>query len=289
MNSNEWPLVFFTVISQMTAGIMFISLLLPLVVRNSEMLSGNDFRKGCFFVSLVFMIIALAVSFLHLASPLKSVYALGNLGTSWLSREILVMSLFAFLTAVCFFSARFGIPGVAGLHFWHSAAAISGIILVWVMGRLYMIPLTPVWDNPSTMVAFFTSTFLLGGTALVAIALFTGSKSFPVEVIKPVLWPLIAVTFIAVMVKLLNMFLLVPEISVAGAGLPPPEIPFSWQVFHILFLVLGFFMLIFWANFQMQHPVVYRPQLAYFSFILFFVSEIFGRAVFYASYYRVGV
>lgn len=289
MNSNEWPLVFFTLLSQMTAGIVFISLLLPLFVKSSEMLSGNDFRKGYFLVSLILMVTAMAISFLHLASPLQSVYALANLRTSWLSREIFLMSLFVFLLLVCCASAWFGIPGRSGLRLWHAAAALAGIILVWIMARIYMVPLSPVWDTPSTMTAFFISTFLLGAMALVVMTMVTGGKSFPVSEIKPLLWPLIAIVFLAVMVKLLNMFLFEPEIAVTGAALPPPVSPFLWQVLHILSLVMGFFLLIFWANFQMQHTAIYRPQLVYISFIFFFISEIFGRAIFYASYYRVGV
>ncbi len=289
MNSNEWPLVFFTLLSQMTTGIIFISLLLTLFVKNSEMLSGNDFRKGYFLVSLVLIVVAMGISFFHLASPLQSVYALGNLGSSWLSREIFVMSLFTFLIAVCCSSAWLGIPGLSGLRLWHAAAALAGLILVWIMARIYMLPLSPVWDSPSTITAFYISTFLLGAMALVVLTMFAGGKNFPVSEIKPLLWPLIAIVFLAVMVKLLNMFLFEPEIAVTGAGLPPPVPAFSWQVLHILSLVMGFFVLIFWANFQMQHTAIYRPQLVYISFIFFFISEIFGRAIFYASYYRVGV
>ncbi len=289
MNSNEWPLVFFTLLSQMTAGIIIISFIVGLFVRNSELLSDFELKRNYFFVSLVLMVIALAISFFHLSAPLQSVFALANLQTSWLSREIFCMSMFTFLIAVCCAAVKFGIPGISGLPYWHIAAAFTGLLLVWIMARLYMIPIVPAWNNYATMIGFFTSIFLLGGVALLVILVVTGGKSFPFDQLKPVMWALIVVVSLAVVAKLLNVFLFQSGISFTGGSLPPPEAPFSWHVIHVIFFVAGFFLLAYWAYSQMQHTELYRPQMVYLSFALLFVSEIFGRAIFYALYYRLGM
>jgi hypothetical protein len=160
MNSNEWPLVFFTLFSQASAGIMLTATLLLFLLKEDGTLAGSEFRRVAALIALGLMGLALMISFLHLSRPHASVFAISNLGDSWLSREIVLAGIFFLFTGLVYL-----VPGPAGNN-WAGALMIAsgfvGLVLVFSMVRLYMIPTVPVWNNPSTPLAFFSSTVLLG-------------------------------------------------------------------------------------------------------------------------------
>ena len=91
-----------------------------------------------------------------------------NVGSSWLSREILsgvsfavVGFAFALMQWRKMFS--FGVRTVVAL-----VAAAIGLVLVLSMSMVYMIPTRPSWDLITTPLSFFVTTFLLGVLAMSA-------------------------------------------------------------------------------------------------------------------------
>jgi anaerobic dimethyl sulfoxide reductase subunit C (anchor subunit) len=114
------------------------------------------------------MALALAVSLLHLGRPFRAWRALSNLRSSWLSREVLLASLFL-VTAGITAPLRFAPPGSS---FWmgvaDGVAALLGFALLWCMVGAYRLRTVPAWDTWITAAAFFNSAPLLGtlGTAL---------------------------------------------------------------------------------------------------------------------------
>jgi anaerobic dimethyl sulfoxide reductase subunit C (anchor subunit) len=111
------------------------------------------------------MAAALAVSLLHLGAPLSAVHALSNLGESWLSREVLVVLAFLGLWGFGYWLGRR--PGRAPWTAWTLAwaTALAGIVLIWVMARIYMVPARPLWDHWLTAASFLLTTLLLGTAA----------------------------------------------------------------------------------------------------------------------------
>jgi anaerobic dimethyl sulfoxide reductase subunit C (anchor subunit) len=96
--------------------------------------------------------LAMLASLLHLGSPLNAPRAAANLSTSWLSREILSVVIFAFLAAVFVliqwrkigpFALRNGIAWIA---------TTSGVVLVYSMSRVYMLSAQPAWNTHATPV-----------------------------------------------------------------------------------------------------------------------------------------
>jgi anaerobic dimethyl sulfoxide reductase subunit B (iron-sulfur subunit) len=136
---------------------------------------------------------AMAVSFLHLGRPQNARRALSNLRSSWLSREVLFMSLFAggcvALSGLELFGVGIGGP-LAGIEARSDAVSVAdgvalatvaaGLALVYAMARVYRLRTVPAWDSGLTTVGFFATTAVLGalGTAwLLALATLLGGGS----------------------------------------------------------------------------------------------------------------
>src|SRR5512137_2253981 len=113
---KEWPLVAFTILGQTAVGV-FVIFHLPFLVRGR--LPGSGWRLTWIVtLGIVALITAAAafVSFFHLRHPLRARYALSNVRTSWLSREIL-------------FELRFG--GLVGLEAWLAYVSPASRASLW--------------------------------------------------------------------------------------------------------------------------------------------------------------
>lgn len=193
---REWPLVIFTLTVQLAVG-LHIALLAARgllragepVVQGSEAPDPDDGsspplkdtrpsasqagaadpwgRRPSLLVGML-MAVALAVSLLHLGTPLNAVHTLANLDHSWLSREIMLALLFLGLWGLGFWVGKR--PGVASwkLRALAWATALVGITLIWVMARIYMVPARPLWDHWLTAASFALTALLLGAAALAA-------------------------------------------------------------------------------------------------------------------------
>jgi anaerobic dimethyl sulfoxide reductase subunit C (anchor subunit) len=127
--------------------------------------AGTPVGEGPYLLVGVLMAAALTVSLLHLGAPLSAFYALSNLEESWLSREILVVLAFLGLWGLGYWLGRHPrtAPWTARALAW--ATALTGIALIWVMARIYMVPARPLWDHWLTAASFLLTTLLLGTTA----------------------------------------------------------------------------------------------------------------------------
>ena len=161
---HEWPLVLFTLSVQLAVG-LHLALLATKSLNRAEHPAGSPVAGGPFLLVGVLMVAALAVSLLHLGAPMSAVHALSNLEDSWLSREILAVLVFLGLWGLSYWLRRR--PGTppwfADALAW--ATALTGIVLIWVMARIYMIPARPHWDHWLTAAGFFLTTLLLGAVA----------------------------------------------------------------------------------------------------------------------------
>jgi anaerobic dimethyl sulfoxide reductase subunit C len=285
MNSNEWPLVFFTLFSQASAGIMLTATLLLFLLKEDGTLAGSEFRRVAALIALGLMGLALMISFLHLSRPHASVFAISNLGDSWLSREIVLAGIFFLFTGLVYL-----VPGPAGNN-WAGALMIAsgfvGLVLVFSMVRLYMIPTVPVWNNPSTPLAFFSSTVLLGTMfSLVVIGWLAnraGHIGFPQGMVR-----IMAILLLAgALLQLGNTLFVWFGQNLAEGSFPPPELPVIIRVAQVALLVVALGVIATWYSRGL--PL----QGHFFWFIIagagFFTAELIGRFLFYASYYRLGI
>lgn len=147
MRPNEhkpaWSLVIFTVLAQAAAGVAAVTAFVPS-------------RRQALSALLLFAIGGTAAAF-HLGRIPRGRFALSNLGSSWLSREILAAGIFG-ATLV----AAVALPGVGALR-W--IAALAGLALVAAISQVYRIRTVPTWDTWRTPASFFLTAIVLG-TAL---------------------------------------------------------------------------------------------------------------------------
>lgn len=288
MNNNEWPLVFFTILSQLSLGIILSGLVLWFSVKESHPPAVAELRRLIITIAMGSMGIALILSFLHLASPLHSVYALSNTGTSWLSREIILASMFFVSLFLCFTSMRYNVPHRDMISYLYLASLIVGVFYVWSMSKLYMIPTVPAWNTPATAVTFFNTALLLGAGVvmiIVAISARTGTAEMNRQ-LHTVLFMLIAAS---VFIHLANVLWLKPDLLTTAGSFPPPELPAWIKAGQAIFLMIGFSILTYWFAFLLPKTGGDVSVLVYVAFGCLLLASIAERYLFYASYYRIGI
>ena len=157
---REGSLVAFTLLTQAAIGTCWASLAVRPGARAADLL---------LVVALLGALAGLGASFLHLGRPSNAWRALGNLRTSWLSREIFFAAAFTAALAASVVLPR--LPGAStsrtSLSEW--SAAVLGFALVWSMAMAYRLRTVPAWNGWTTNAAFFASALGLGGFAAAAV------------------------------------------------------------------------------------------------------------------------
>ncbi len=147
----HWPLVVMTVLTQLSVGAFTSIWLLELF--------GAHAHRGAALIALLTAMVALCASTLHLGRPIHALRALKMWRRSWLSREVLLFTLFA--NAAAAYSAA------QWMH-WPASRLLGGLTVafgicgVGASARLYLVPGRPAWNSPFTILEFFLTAVLLG-------------------------------------------------------------------------------------------------------------------------------
>jgi DMSO reductase anchor subunit len=163
---KEWPLVAFTILGQLAVG-------LYLLAGGALFLTGRAYggpvAPGTLLAVLLavlgFMAAAAAVSLFHLRRPARAYNVLSNIGTSWLSREILAELIFMALVGLLAYCEWSGTrsPGlIKGLFVF---GFLAGLLFILTMSKLYMLPAVPAWNRPFTPLSFILTSAALGAAA----------------------------------------------------------------------------------------------------------------------------
>ncbi len=181
----HWPLIVMTVLTQLSAG-AFTSIWLL------EILSARIHRSASL-VALFVAVLALCASTLHLGRPVHAMRALKMWRRSWLSREVLMFTLFAGAATAYSLTLWLGLSESVLLG---GVTSLFGLAGVYASARLYLVPGRPAWNSPFTVAEFLLTATLLGSagatilsdassfarlaTAVAGVAtlLVTGSKMF---------------------------------------------------------------------------------------------------------------
>lgn len=147
----HWPLIFMTVLPQLSVG-AFTSLAI------SEWLGLARHRYAAL-VALTVAFSALASSTLHLGRPIHAIRALKMWRRSWLSREVLLFTLFAGSATAYSAALWFGMSASQWLG---ALTVLLGIGGVCASARLYLAPGRPAWNSPFTIAEFLVTTAVLG-------------------------------------------------------------------------------------------------------------------------------
>lgn len=304
MNVREWALIAFTILAQMSVG----SFLVLLVVRYFALgkageKQADELADRALYAIGPVLALGLAASLLHLGNPLNAYKAVTNFSTSWLSREI-------------FFGVMFTVAGGAyALMQWRKISTIRergilagitgvlGIMLVYSMSNVYMLPTRPSWDSVTTPISFFTTTLLLGGLAMgsafVANYWYAQRKNpgcasdLCILLRDSLRW--IAISSIILLgiefvVLPLTLAYLANAGAAASASLTVGEfgVVFGLRL-ALVFLGAGIFGLFLYRASLAPGQEQMLGQLAYLAFALVFVGEVLGRFLFYATALKIGL
>lgn len=153
------PLVVMLVLTQLSVGAFAVELLIRTV-------AGSAATHGVqAFGALLFGLLALGASTLHLGRPLFAFRAVIGLATSWLSREILAFGVFAALataySAVVWFDEA--VPFGAALQSWLAGAVVvSGLCGVFCSVMIYQCTRRSFWNGTATTFKFVATMVVLG-------------------------------------------------------------------------------------------------------------------------------
>ena len=148
----HWPLVFMLVVTQLCVG-AFVALWLLGFNK-----AGNELKIAAL-ASLVLAGISLGASTLHLGRPIHAWKALRGLRRSWLSREVLTLSLFAGAAGAFAGMLFFRLQGRDAAGF---ATALAGLAGITCSARIYIVRARPAWFSGYTAAEFFSTALLLG-------------------------------------------------------------------------------------------------------------------------------
>ncbi|TMN23184.1 dimethyl sulfoxide reductase anchor subunit family protein [Lentibacillus cibarius] len=163
---NEWPLLIFTIAMQAAIGGIFMLWVYQLRCKDKENLDMFNLFKIPLVIIAGFSLVGLGASFAHLGAPTNAFNTLRHVGSSWMSREILVTGMFiglTFITAAWAFYRKKVSPWLL------LVTALVGFIDVYCMAAIYSNSLISPWNSIHTFMSFYGTTFILGSVLAVAL------------------------------------------------------------------------------------------------------------------------
>jgi anaerobic dimethyl sulfoxide reductase subunit C (anchor subunit) len=306
MNTGEWALVAFTICAQMSVGAFVVLGVVHWFAAGRAGLAEADRLADRALLAIApTLMLGMAASLLHLGDPFNGYRAVANLGSSWLSREIVSGTLFA-AAAVGFTFVQWRKLGTARIRMLLGVtAAAVGLALVYSMGRVYLLRTVPVWNTVATPVMFFVTTFLLGSLALAAAYVASyrhlqrqdpGSQAVQSALLRGALrWiAIVAILLLGIEFVVLPMRVAYLAAGATAASQSAALFVGQYQVLVVLRLALVFagaaiLGLFVYQNASSPGRERVTGNLTYTAFALVLAGELVGRFLFYATYARVGV
>lgn len=280
MFAEEWPLLTFTLLTQLAVGayIFFV------VIRAFNKKLGNDMaikvtKRGIFLVGPV-TALALVFSMFHLGDPFGAYRSLLNVGSSWLSREIVFTGLFFALWFVSFYLDRKGK--------WNQVigwiTSVVGVGAIFCMASIYTSSIMPAWTDINTYFAFYGTTILFG--AVVSMIFLLLSEASKTEGIIRIMKGIGMVGLGVIILQLIYLPVYVSGLTMSGqAGLESVSlITGTYALSSIIRWVLSILGLaligyVFYQNNQVKSRYTFYVT----SLTLIIAGEFLGRYIFYAT------
>lgn len=156
--SAEIPLIAFTLFAQLAIGIMGVS---PLILRGCADTDIGVKIHGQRKMALLFLALAALLSLIHLGTPMHSLFTIFNTGSSWLSKENLLVALTCLTLAGSLWLTWKKMDWRLADCLYYISAGL-GIILLYAMSKIYHSPFTPAWAGGQTFFLFLATALLLG-------------------------------------------------------------------------------------------------------------------------------
>ena len=242
----HWPLVFMLTLTQLSVGAF--SGLVALDARDASAAVA----------ALIAAALALGASTLHLGRPIHAYRALRMWRRSWLSREVLLFSLFAATASVFAGAALLGAVDTAR---WTAIPTVAlGLAGVTASAFIYLVPARPAWNNWHTLAEFHLTGLVLGPTFLMALGVPVPTAAVAIAAVFALLNQLL---------KLLRLIRSDEFEMRASARLLSQQLE-KLFIARLALLIVGGIVL----------PLAGHPLLA---FLTAFSSEMIGRYLFFVS------
>ena len=301
MDTREWALLIFTILGQTAAGAFIVLMIVHSYIKARAGLEQADrFTNGPLYLVVPIMVLALLSSLFHLGSPLNIVKAVPNLGSSWLSREVVIAVVFVILAALYTYMQwrKAGSDAARMTIGW--ITALVGVIQVYGMGMVYMIRTQPAWNTAATPVTFFTTALLLGvltvAAGLVVVYNRTQAGDKQVDLLRGILQALAMASIVLLGIEFLVLPLYMAYLSSQGsAGVESLNLmvgSFGATLalrLILVFLGAGILAAYLYRNASVPGKESTFPALVYSALFLVLVSEMMGRFIFYASHVGIGL
>lgn len=305
MNIREWTLPVYTILMQISVGAHL--LLWVIRAKSSTRFSQGEVERLTRNPMLVIMFTALVAmigSHFHLSRPFHSFFAVLNLGSSWLSREIVFTLLFFLSMLTVWYLSRYHttrsrlISGVGWLGaFW-------GLLLVYCMAHIYLIPTQTAWNSPTVVVSFYVTTLLLGCVTIMCLMTLDMKfaeiqqmdTSLQMQVIR---FSFPRLTGLMLLSVALNLVIAFTQILLLDRGDVTARTSLELLVkLYLPLLVMRLFLLLaaplylaFSVRLLLRNSATTQTLImpVYLSSLMIFVAEIVGRFLFYATHIRTGL
>ena len=299
MDIREWALLIFTTLGQISTGSLIVLMLVrAFVARNTGADQVNRLTDVPLYYVVPIMLLALIASLFHLGSPLHIARAVPNLGSSWVSREV--------ITAVVYVI----VAGIYTLMQWRKSgsevartvvgwiAALIGLFQTYAMARVYMIRTQPSWNTFATPITFITASLLLGVLLVAAILVATRSAddTEQTNLLRGTLRNIAVAAIVLVGIEFVVLPVYVVYLSTQGpAALESLSVMIGrlggLLVLRLIFVFLGAGVLSFYLykNASAEGKEKTLATVAYSAFILALVGEAMGRYIFYAARTHIGL
>lgn len=314
MNVHELPMIIFTILAQMSVGAFVVLGAIQVVARVRGKVSGEDLDRltdPALYAIGVTLVLGLIASIAHLGNLGNVINVVRHVGSSWLSREIVLGMAFAGLGFV-FAATQWFKWGSTGLRqALAGITALVGIALVFAMSMIYTtLEAVPAWNSWVTPVQFFTTTLLLGSLAVGAALMGTlmwrrqrgagptdtgpATDSQDLRIIATALRGISVVAIVMLGVVFVVTPLHLAALSQGDAAAVASAEVFSgaWFITRLLLVFVGAGLLgLFVFRFARSDQSDPRPLavVATLAFGLVFVGEFMGRSLFYDQMMRIGM
>lgn len=163
------PLIVMLVLTQLSVGAFLVSQVLQWELRGTAVLSQVLPLHAA--SALVFGLLALAASTLHLGRPWLAFRAVLGLRNSWLSREIVAFGVFAVL-AGAYSSVLWLLPQAndGWVRLLGAAVVAAGVAGVFCSIMIYHCTRRPFWGGSSTFLKFGLTTLWLGISSMLTVS-----------------------------------------------------------------------------------------------------------------------